>query len=141
MKRLVFDTSTEWVVCGILGEGGWIATIEKAEAQSQSKQLFEVLQEILDYHQIPKKEITEIAVGIGPGSYTGLRIGVTVAKIWAFSAQIPLFKFSSGDLLKKTKESQPEADHPDLKLLSAQDFEKLSDINEIVPVYSNDHFS
>lgn len=141
MKRLVFDTSTNWVAAGVLGDDGWIGKMEKTEAQSQSKQLFQVLEELLQFYQIPKKEISELAVGVGPGSYTGLRIGLTVAKIWAYSAKIPLFQFSSGALLEKTKASKPEADCPDLELLQPSDFEKVEDINSIVPVYSNDHFS
>jgi len=133
MKRLVFDTSTEWVVAGIWDGTSWIGSIEKTEAQTQSKQVFVVLQELLEFYQIPKKEISEIGVGIGPGSYTGLRIGLTVAKIWAYSAGIPLYKFSSARL--------GDPAEPKLQLVGAQDFERVEDINAIVPVYSNDHFS
>lgn len=133
MKRLVFDTSSSSVLVGIWENQKWLGTIERAEAQTQSKELFAVLNEILNFHQIKKDEIQEIAVGIGPGSYTGLRIGLTVAKIWAFSAKIPLFKFSSeklGPLEERT-----------LAGLKAEDFEPISDINSIVPIYSQDHFS
>lgn len=133
MKRLVFDTSTNWVVAGIWDGKSWIGAVEKTEAQSQSKQLFTVLQELLEFYQIPKKEISEIAVGIGPGSYTGLRIGLTVAKIWAYSANIPLYQFSSAKL------GNPE--EPNLELVKAEDFSRVEDINSILPVYSNDHFS
>lgn len=141
MKRLVFDTSTDWVVAGVLGDKGWIGKMEKTEAQSQSKQLFTVLGELLEYYQIPKKEISELAVGIGPGSYTGLRIGLTVAKIWAYSANLPLYQFSSGDLMAKSKAKDAAAECPNLELLTEEDFKPVKDINSIVPVYSNDHFS
>lgn len=141
MKRLVFDTSTAWVLAGVLGHEGWLGAMEKTEAQSQSKLLFEVLQELLTFYQISKKDISELAVGIGPGSYTGLRIGLTVAKIWAYSAKIPLYKFSSGDLMKRTLEKNPDAEHPDLNLLTNSDFERVVDINSIEPVYQNDHFA
>jgi len=141
MKRLVFDTSSSWVVAGVWSKGKWLGKIEKAEAQSQSKELFVVLQELLDFYQIPKSEITEIAVGVGPGSYTGLRIGITVAKIWSYAADLPLYQFSSSALLERGKQQNPELDHPDIGLMTDGDFQLVSDRNAIVPVYSNDHFS
>jgi len=141
MKRLVFDTSSSWVVAGVWSGDGWIGTIERAEAQSQSKELFIVLEELLAFYQISKSEITELAVGIGPGSYTGLRIGITVAKIWSYAADIPLYQFSSQSILQRSKEKNPEIDHPDIGLMKAEDFQLVEDRNAIVPVYSNDHFS
>ena len=141
MKRLVFDTSSSWVVAGVWENGEWVGTVEKAEAQSQSKELFVVLDELLQYHQIPKSEIKELAVGIGPGSYTGLRIGITVAKIWAYAANLPLYQFSSQAVLERGKQKNPEIDHPDISLMTPEDFQLVEDRNAIVPVYSNDHFS
>jgi tRNA threonylcarbamoyladenosine biosynthesis protein TsaB len=139
--RLVFDTSSSWVLAGVMKDGEWVGALEKTEEQSQSKLLFAVLQELLQFYQIPKSAITEIAVGVGPGSYTGLRIGLTVAKIWAFSAKISLYQFSSSALLERTKEKNPDAEHLDLRLITDSDFVRVDDINAIVPVYSNDHFA
>jgi len=141
MKRLVFDTSTPTVVVGIKTPAEWIGSIEKAEAQSQSKQLFSVIQEVLDYHQIRKDEIKEIAVGIGPGSYTGLRIAITVAKVWAYAGNIKLYQFSSGDLFDRTKAQKADAEHPHLELLEEADFQLVTDVNKLEPIYTNDHFA
>lgn len=48
-----------------------------------------------------KKDLSLIVVNIGPGSYTGLRIGVTTANAIAFALDIPIVELSSEDDMKK----------------------------------------
>ena len=55
-----------------------------------STQLMPAIANLLDSTQICRDEIGLIAVSIGPGSFTGLRLGLTVAKTLAFSLDIPL---------------------------------------------------
>ena len=58
--------------------------------------------EILTESKINKTEITDIVVAEGPGSYTGLRIGVTVAKTLAYALNTNLYGVSSLKALAST---------------------------------------
>jgi tRNA threonylcarbamoyl adenosine modification protein YeaZ len=140
--RLALDTYTSTVSMGVQKDSKWLGVKYHNEGKNQqSKLLFKVLEAFLAEHGLTKKNIHELAVGIGPGSYTGLRIGMTVAKVWSFAQGIDLYTFSSGDLLDKTKKTEPESDFPKVELLEESDFEKVTDINKIEPIYENDHFA
>jgi len=140
--RLVFDTSTSQVSMGLYEKGKWHGFVNCEEGKNQqSKLLFKVLEEFLNEAGLKKKNIDEIAIGKGPGSYTGLRIGMTVAKTWAFARQIELYTFSSSELLEKTQAKNKEAEAPEVQNLEEGDFEKVADINALEPIYQNDHFA
>ena len=62
---------------------------------NQSKYIISKLQEVLDSNKIDIKELKEIIVVNGPGSFTGVRIGVTVAKTIAYALDIPIKSISS----------------------------------------------
>jgi tRNA threonylcarbamoyladenosine biosynthesis protein TsaB len=59
-------------------------------------------------------DLDEIYVGVGPGSYTGLRIGVVVAKMFGWNSQIPVFQVSSLALMASSVDQEglilPEID-------------------------------
>lgn len=130
--RLAFDTSTSTVFLGILTSEGWIEYQAKTESsEPQSKILLSIIQEFLMSEGIEKNEITEMALGIGPGSYTGLRVGMTVAKVWAYAKEIPLYTFSSDTLKKKGG----------IAALKDEDFKKIDDLQKLEPLYENDHFA
>jgi tRNA threonylcarbamoyladenosine biosynthesis protein TsaB len=140
--RLVIDTSTPAVSLGLLDKGEWIETLNRTDLpQQQSKVLFNLIQELLQPLKIEKKEIKEIAIGKGPGSYTGLRMGITVAKAWAFAQQVPLYTFSSTIALERTQKKMAGAQFPQVEFLELTDFEKIEDLNTLEPTYVNDHFA
>ncbi|MDB5036590.1 MAG: tRNA N6-adenosine(37)-N6-threonylcarbamoyltransferase complex dimerization subunit TsaB [Bacteriovoracaceae bacterium] len=140
--RLVFDTSTAAVSLGILTEEGWMETVDRADIpKQQSKVLLVMIQDLFRPFGIEMKEVKEIAVGEGPGSFTGLRMGMTVAKIWAYTHKADLFTFSSSKLLEKTKLKEPDALYPKIKYLEDADFRKLPNLNDLIPIYENDHFA
>lgn len=80
------------------------------------------IQDLLDKNTIDYKDLTGLVVFIGPGSFTGLRIGITVANTLAYSLNIPIVGtnredwFKEGlDMLKNGKNSkiiQPEYGAP-----------------------------
>ena len=64
---------------------------------SQSKYLVHSIDFLLKSLEMSSEQLDGIAVSIGPGSYTGLRIGLSVAKALAFSWEIPLTAVNSLD--------------------------------------------
>jgi len=142
MIRLVLDTSSPSVSLGIWTEEGWMEVENHFDLpKQQSKVLFNLIKDLLRPFGIETKEITEIAVGQGPGSYTGLRMGITVAKVWAYAQKIPVYTFSSSQLLERTRLKNLEAKGPNIELLKSEDFILVENINELAPIYEKDHFS
>lgn len=94
MKFLIIDTCTER---GVIAYGNQEEILfEKALpfGISQSKFLMPDLSQSLQPFGYPPK-INAIGVGVGPGSYTGIRVGVAVAQSLAYCWKVPLIGFSS----------------------------------------------
>ncbi|MDO5301519.1 MAG: tRNA (adenosine(37)-N6)-threonylcarbamoyltransferase complex dimerization subunit type 1 TsaB [Tissierellia bacterium] len=94
MKVLAFDTSTPWLSVAILdGEKTLVSFAMDGELR-HSEYLTEVIEDALKYVPFSREELDLIAVGVGPGSYTGLRISLITAKILARSLDIPVIGVS-----------------------------------------------
>lgn len=66
--------------------------LEKRERQAEA--LHEAIRDLFKECRMKPQEVQALAVGLGPGSFTGLRIGVTAAAVWAWTRRIPLYGFS-----------------------------------------------
>ena len=66
-----------------------------------SEELDQKIERLLQKNTISKDELSRIAVHCGPGSYTGLRIGVTTANFIAFGLNIPVVKITKNDDVEK----------------------------------------
>lgn len=64
-----------------------------------SEKLVPIIDELLNSHNMTTNELDAVAVSSGPGSFTGLRIGMTAAKAIAFSSGIPLAPIPTYDAL------------------------------------------
>ncbi|MFW5788210.1 MAG: tRNA (adenosine(37)-N6)-threonylcarbamoyltransferase complex dimerization subunit type 1 TsaB [Halanaerobiales bacterium] len=91
MKILGIDTATDVLNLAITDKGKIVADykIEK-EKMTHSAIIIPVLKDILDITELGLRDIDGIAVSIGPGSFTGLRIGLATAKGLVFSLSIPI---------------------------------------------------
>lgn len=89
------ETATE--VCSVaLSEGEkLLAVCETADGNSHSKNLLPFIDKALKEAHRELKDIDGVVVSIGPGSYTGLRIGVSTAKSLAYSLEIPVITVST----------------------------------------------
>lgn len=87
---LAIETSDK--VCGIciLNESNEFFSIQSDKIYSHSEALFEQIELIQKQSKIDIKELKSIAVSIGPGSFTGLRIGLAAAKGIAAGLNIPI---------------------------------------------------
>jgi len=104
--RLVIDSSTSYLYIGLYEGLTLLDAFYEEGHNDHSVKLMDQLENLLVRHGLKAKAIDEIIVGIGPGSYTGLRIGVVVAKMLAFSLNVPIYTVSSLAMLasSQTKE-------------------------------------
>jgi tRNA threonylcarbamoyladenosine biosynthesis protein TsaB len=87
---LNIETATPLCSVALAIDGRLIAQRETQEEKSHSARLTVYIEEILKEHGLQIKDLQAIAIGKGPGSYTGLRIGVSTAKGLCYGAGIPL---------------------------------------------------
>lgn len=99
MNFLMIDTSTEKSFIALYKNGE--LKVEHLPPKKQSQTLLPAIENLLE-----NEEIEWIAIGIGPGSFTGTRVGVMTAKTLAFAKNIPLLPFCS------LKIFTPDADGP-----------------------------
>jgi len=94
-KILCIETST--TVCSVaLGdENGILGVREVSDPKAHSTKLPLLIEEVLKESNITANELDAVAVSKGPGSYTGLRIGVSMAKGICYASKIPLIGVSS----------------------------------------------
>ena len=92
---LYIETATD--VCSVaLSRGAEVIGLkEEAGGNNHAKHLLPFVDEVLKQAEVSMKEINGVAVSIGPGSYTGLRIGVSTAKGIAYTAGIPVMAIST----------------------------------------------
>lgn len=92
---LLIDTAnpekTKLVLFNTKGDG--IDTKIWASFANQSEELLGEVDKLLSKNEFNKKDLTEILVNPGPGSYTGIRVGVTTANLLALSLNIPVTEF------------------------------------------------
>lgn len=92
---LLIETGTERGLVALVKEGEVLEALALPFGFQNSKNLLPAIEAILKRQALEPKELNFIAVGAGPGSYTGLRVGVACAKGLAFARQIPLIAISS----------------------------------------------
>jgi tRNA threonylcarbamoyladenosine biosynthesis protein TsaB len=96
---LNIETSTEVCSVALTSEGQVLDHRENYEGQTHATLLSQYVKEMLEYARSRKMKIDAIAVSIGPGSYTGLRIGLSEAKGLAFGLNVPLIGVNTLQLL------------------------------------------
>jgi tRNA threonylcarbamoyladenosine biosynthesis protein TsaB len=90
MKILAVDTSTRSGSLAILQDAQVLAHVSRQEETPYSERLFQDLARLQTMSQFQLKEIDVFAVSTGPGSFTGLRVGLTAVKAWAELYQKPI---------------------------------------------------
>ena len=87
---LAIETSCEHCMVSVAQGSHILFTLSNSEAKSHSQKLLSLIEEVLTSANYTLRKVSVIAVSHGPGSYTGLRIGVSVAKGLAMALDIPL---------------------------------------------------
>ncbi len=96
---LSIETSTSVCSAALHDHGKFIALKELHTPQSAASQLAVQIEQLFSTTGISRSQLNAIAVSAGPGSYTGLRIGVATAKGICFGLDIPLIAIDSLHIL------------------------------------------
>ncbi|HZX73092.1 MAG TPA: tRNA (adenosine(37)-N6)-threonylcarbamoyltransferase complex dimerization subunit type 1 TsaB [Cyclobacteriaceae bacterium] len=96
---LSIETATHACSAALHEDGKLLATSELHTEQKAGSQLAVLIDRLLEMCQLTPNQINAIAISSGPGSYTGLRIGVATAKGLCFSLNIPLISINTLELM------------------------------------------
>ena len=126
MNILSIDSSTIYGSVSLFIENNHVETMITTQPRSQSIKLPVFVDEILKKYNFKVKDLDGIAISSGPGSYSGLRIGMSLAKGLAFSQEkplIPVLTFNVIESLVKNNERHWVAIHSHRDIVYAQQFE------------------
>ena len=99
MKTLVLDTSTNLLFISFIFDDKVVYEVKSVGLNNHSDYLLDLIQKGLNETNIQVKDFDKIIIGVGPGAYTGLRVSMSVAKMFSWTLNIPLYEISSLDLL------------------------------------------
>lgn len=99
MKILAVDTATQSCSVAILNGGRLSCELVTLKEETHSKHLMGLIRNVLEMAGISVSDLDGMAVTIGPGSFTGLRIGVSTVKGMAHALDKPVVGISSLDAL------------------------------------------
>lgn len=106
---LCIETGTDICSVAIARDGELLSLRESDQGRDHAKNLAVFVDELLRETNISAGDIDAVAVGMGPGSYTGLRIGVSFAKGLCYGLNIPLLAVGSLDALAQVAIEDYEA--------------------------------
>lgn len=108
---LNIETATPLCSVVLSHDGNCIALRETLEEKSHASRLTVFIEEVLRETGMSFREIDAVAVGKGPGSYTGLRIGVSTAKGLCFGSNLPLLAVGTLEVLFRQALIEIQANH------------------------------
>lgn len=100
MYTLLLDSSSASLSVGFIKENELLCFKSYEAWQEQSEHMIPEINQLIINYKIDKKDINEIIVSIGPGSYTGVRIAITIAKTIALALGAKVYPVSSLRVLK-----------------------------------------
>lgn len=99
MLTLGIETATEQVSVAIGGHEGVLAMFEVCRGRRHAETLTPAIEFLCRQADVELSEISVIAVDVGPGLFTGMRVGLAAAKALAQALRVPMIGMSSLDLL------------------------------------------
>jgi tRNA threonylcarbamoyladenosine biosynthesis protein TsaB len=98
--KLIIDTATRTPILALADDEGGIDHERRWQSEHRHGELIlEKLNELLKAADAQPREITGVIVGLGPGSFTGLRIGLATAKVIAYTLDVPIIGVSTTEAL------------------------------------------
>jgi tRNA threonylcarbamoyl adenosine modification protein YeaZ len=96
---LAFDTATPYVTVALHDGEDVVAERASEQRMQHGEQLAPLVEQVLADAGIVRQDVTAIAVGVGPGPYTGLRVGLVTARTLAYVLEVPVYGACSLDVL------------------------------------------
>ncbi len=104
MLTLCIDTAYKYLTCVLIKDDEIIASYSKECFKRQSEEVFNALGYVFDEANIYRNSIDSICISEGPGSYTGVRIAMTIAKVIGEVLPVDVYTISSLRLYAANKE-------------------------------------
>ena len=89
------DTSNSYLDVGLFKDNMCLEAFQEKGSRRQSEKAIPSLKEVLDRHHIALKDVNEMIITSGPGSYTGVRVAMTIAKTLAAVSDVRIKSVSS----------------------------------------------
>ncbi len=94
---LAIDTSTGTSVAVVDRDGGVLVELGEPDTRRHAEVIGELIRDALKQSGIPVTALSGVAVGMGPGPFTGLRVGIAAARAFAFGISRPVVPVVSHD--------------------------------------------
>ncbi|MDQ6763066.1 MAG: tRNA (adenosine(37)-N6)-threonylcarbamoyltransferase complex dimerization subunit type 1 TsaB [Bacteroidota bacterium] len=157
---LNIHTATETAIVNLARDGHTLHTMFNDDPKQHAAFLHSAVNELLEKEGIPIKKLDAISITSGPGSYTGIRVGLSAAKGFCYALNIPLITFNTLEVMalsaavsEKDKEAfycpmidarrmevytalyahdLQEIEPPSAKILDENSFTKYKGLNKII---------
>lgn len=103
MYTILLDSSNTKLAVGLAHNDVMLEVICYEAWQQQSEYMVQELNKLLTKYEVKNEEIESVMVAVGPGSYTGVRIAITIAKTISVALGIKIYAASSLQVLKSGK--------------------------------------
>lgn len=113
MIYLLLDSSDKNLSVGLSKDGNVFDSISYEAWQKQSEFMIQEIKRLMDRNNLTKDDLAGVVSSRGPGSYTGVRISLSIAKTISFALQIPLYLVSSLECFR-------QKDKPTICLMNAR---------------------
>ena len=110
---ILLDSSNTSLTVGLASNDSLLDSISYEAWPCQSEHMIPELDTLLGKYSVDKKDIESVIVAYGPGSYTGVRISITIAKVLATCLPVKVYAISSLHCLK-------DNDKPSICLINAR---------------------
>lgn len=97
MITLAIDTATERACVAVVRDGTVLAEAAVRAARSQTEELMPLVDRVLGEAGITVNEVAEVVVGVGPGPFTGLRVGIVTGQMIGHALGVPVHGVMSLD--------------------------------------------
>ena len=95
MLILAFESSAKACSCALLRDGALLAEYYQNSGQTHSRTLMKMAEDMLANCDLTAGDVEAVGVAAGPGSFTGVRIGVSCAKGFAWAGELPCYGVST----------------------------------------------
>lgn len=126
---LMIETSTEACSVALSIDNKIVSTRYICEQKAHARILAPFIEEVLKENSLTAKDLSAVAVSEGPGSYTGLRVGVSTAKGICYGASIPLISIGTLQILanmgKSYLDNSKERDNREITIIPMIDARRM----------------